>query len=303
MNIDNENPLGYFLFCCPAEISPLIFDPDRPPFESYGPVLAACHGWYFGIDSTDIPIPPFFKGDKSRLIECQNIGNVNKFGCEKIRNGSWLDGNFLEWREITKEIKNIDPFDRGFSCKLLVSDRAKYLLKKYKKVKYNKVQNISRDDYLIDQISDMVMSCYDEIGIESTWSNAYTAFRYEDINRLKELYWKCNDPLDIYYLLEGIVKIYYNTFVINQEVSQMEYWGNEYLEKLPKFNALIPVTEDGKRVSSGLQYYSMFCERINDYDRAIQISKIGISFNLWDKTKGGFARRIESLLKKRNELA
>jgi hypothetical protein len=113
---------------------------------------------------------------------------------------------------------------------------------------------------------------------------------------------KQSNPIDRHFLLQNIVG---ETYKRRKDIEMRKICKKIGVKHLSEFKDLAPFLKkefDGTlpRITT-FQYLSTLFTEDGDYDQAIKICKMAISYGLKDGTKGGFDGRIKKIEKKRDQ--
>ena len=126
--------------------------------------------------------------------------------------------------------------------------------------------------------------------------NAWTSGDLDKMLKASEI---DTNPIDRHFLLQSIVT---QTYKLRKEKKYRDLCI-KYAEKhLKEFDKIAPALKEDMggflpRIMT-FQYYSTLLTEIGNYEKAIDICKLAISYGLEDGTKSGFQGRIERIKKK-----
>lgn len=131
--------------------------------------------------------------------------------------------------------------------------------------------------------------------------DSFNAWTSGDLDEMLVASKSDTNPIDRHFLLQSIVsetykrrnEAKYRDLCIEFSEKHIEEFNNE-------IGKALKLDFDGKfpRIST-FQHYATLLTELGDYDRAIEICKNAISYNLDDGTKSGYEGRIERIEKKK----
>lgn len=126
--------------------------------------------------------------------------------------------------------------------------------------------------------------------------NAWTSGDLDKMLKASEL---DTNPIDRHFLLQSIVT---ETYKLRKEEKYRDLcieYAEKHLEEFDKIATALKEDMDGvlPRVTT-FQNYSTLLSELGDYERAISVCEVAISYGLADGTKSGFQGRIERIKKK-----
>ena len=140
---------------------------------------------------------------------------------------------------------------------------------------------------------------FDEYQIKNGWDEVYNATYSGDLNKMLNATELKTIPKNRHFLLQSIVT---ETYKLRNE----EKYKNICLKfseiHLEEFSVIAPNLVDKNntclpRVST-FQNYATLLTEIGEFEKAIKVCEMAISFGLDDGTKGGYQSRIERINKK-----
>lgn len=264
------------------------------PFNRYSPSLQVLNGVCWPVHDAGLPLPPFFDGDNAKLVKLHSLSDNFILFRGNSHYIKWLNSNINGWLDIESKISSCDPYDRMDYCISLLDD----LLSQsnlFDCIVYDAESYQSGYDFAIQDLAQMIIKLKLSVQLEDTWSNSYKLFRNDDYDGMIAMLLsnKC-EPIDLYYLLEGICTMAYKLYLSDKKHDIFLY-GSQYIDKISTVHSIIPEQEDGIKICQGLQYLAMYYEREKNYKMAIFVCEQSIKLHLHDNTKGGFIKRVEKL--------
>lgn len=132
--------------------------------------------------------------------------------------------------------------------------------------------------------------------------DSFSAWTSGDLDKMLVAAKKDTNPIDRHFLLQSIVS---ETYKRRDERKYrdlcIEFSEKHIGEFKNDIGKALKVDFGGEfpRIST-FQHYATLLTELGDYDKAIEVCKIAISYNLDDGTKSGYEGRIERIEKKRN---
>lgn len=139
------------------------------------------------------------------------------------------------------------------------------------------------------------------LGQELEVDEAIEAMESGDLNRMLKAVSVKTNPIDRHFLLQTIVGHTYSKRKDPEMRKICKEIGEKHLSEFKDLETPLKHEFDGElpRVSTFQELSTVYTEDGN-YDRAIEICKMALSYDLHDRTQGGFDARIKRIEKKRN---